>query len=71
MASTLPESLIGLLLEHSRKASGLTIAALCSEAGISTKTYEKLKKKNMTLCTASAGCFAYCKSTSLPKNWGK
>ena len=40
-----PDSLMGIMLEYFRHASQLPISTLCSEAGISTKTYLKLKKK--------------------------
>lgn len=45
MASQPTHSLVGTLLEYLREASGLRISDLCREARISTKTYEKLKKR--------------------------
>lgn len=49
MKTILPEHLAGIILEHFREASGLTVAELCKEARISTKTYERLKKKTTLL----------------------
>lgn len=43
------DSLVGIMLEYLREASGMSISALCSEAKISTKTYQKLKKKNTSI----------------------
>lgn len=45
MSTQQPDSLMGIMLEYFRHASQLPISTLCSEAGISTKTYLKLKKK--------------------------
>lgn len=46
MSTQQPDSLMGIMLEYFRHASQLPISTLCSEAGISTKTYLKLKKKD-------------------------
>lgn len=43
------ETLIAILLERIRHASEMTVAELCKEAQISTKTYIKIRKKYTTL----------------------
>lgn len=50
MSTQQPDSLMGIMLEYFRHASQLPISTLCSEAGISTKTYLKLKKRLSSPC---------------------